>query len=250
MKKFILTILGQETPAKRTEGIHKQEDPDYTFKVIRNMLDFTYHSVRNQTNRKDLVWCFCTGPRFKSHFKDIIREVCEDIEVRFVRGVEFASKTKPWDLCDEYMMFRLDADDYMHPELLDLVEKQSLEHYNGKNIVICGPQKGYKLFPNGKLQICSYPKIALGLGITSSCGARVYNNHGKLKQIYEKIGDVIEVPLETDRRLYLYSRGELSHSYRTSEYNNAVFIENSDEILKEFGALETPFIKRLKNGQE
>ena len=250
MKKFIITRLGLETVAKDGNGVHQEEDLDYAFKVIENMLDFTYPSIRNQTNKKDLVWCFYIGARFQEHHKKLISEVAEDIEVRFIRDIEFSSKTKPWELCSEFTMIRLDADDYMHPELLDMVEKETMKHYNGKNIVICGPQKGYKLFPNGKLAECEYPKIALGLSITSSCGAHAFHDHTKLRECYENKGEVIEVPLETDKRLYIYNRSVLSHSFDPIDYKRAAFLENTDDILSEFGALETPFIKRLKNEQD
>jgi len=249
LKKFIVTRLGLSTKDKKGESIHKDSDPDYTFKVIRNMLDFTYHSIRNQTNKKDIVWCFYTGPRFQSHYKEMIRDVVEDIETYFIRDIEFGNIKKPWELCSEYMMIRLDADDFMHPELLDIIEKQTMKHYNGRNIVICGPQKGYKLFPNGKLTECEYPSIALGLAITSSCGAHAFHDHTKLKECYQSKGDVIECPLETDKSLYLYNRSPLSHSFDLADYKNSSFLENSDTILKEFGALDTQFIKRLQNGQ-
>ena len=250
MKKFIVTRLGCATGAKAGGGVHLENDPDYVFKTIKNMLDFTYYGVKNQTiSKKDLTWVFYTGPRFQDHYRDMIREVCEDITVDFIRGIEFKNKIKPWQHHDEYMMIRLDADDYMHPELLDLVEKQTMKHYNGKNIVICGPQLGYKLYPNGELKECKYPKIALGLAITSSCGAMVFHDHTKLKEIYEKHGPTIETPLETNRRLYLYNRTPLSHSFIIEKnwQNKSGYLPQSAKILKEFGADQTPYIKRLQN---
>lgn len=250
MKKYIITRLGLEFPEKNGNGKHLENQKDYVLETIMEMLDFTYHSILNQT-AKDIVWVFFTGSRFNDVHRDIIEDVV-NIPVVFTKEVNFGVTRKLWD--QESIVLRLDADDFMHPELIEKVESNLMEKYNGNNIVICNPTKGYKLFPDMTLTEFDAPHIALGQGVLSNCGANPMHNHTQLVQRISETfpgRDVVVNNLETDERLYLYRRHKKAHSFifdANYKEKEKLSKEKTEKILAEFNATSTPFY--MKNNEK
>lgn len=247
MKKFIITRLGLDFPNKKGIGVHAESDPDYILNIVQDMLNFTYHSVRNQT-AKDITWVFYTGRRFKHEMKEVIEDTILDIPVEFISEMEYKNQRKPWDAQSPTMVFRLDADDYMHPALIEKIESNLLAKWNGDNIVISNPIKGYKLYPDQSLTEFEAPHIALGLGVLSGCGAIPMHDHTKLPERFKELfptKEVIVNNLDTDERLYLYRRHENAHSFcYDKNYEEITKVHNSLDILEEFGVLNTRYWER------
>jgi hypothetical protein len=245
MKKFIITRLGVDFPNKNQTAIHQINDSGYTLKTVMDMLDFTYPSIKNQT-AKEINWVFYTGQRLTDAMRKLIEDVVE-IPVQFIRDIEYKNAPKQWEK-EESIVLRLDADDYMHPTLIEKVEKNLLAKYNGKNIVICNPVKGYKFYPDMSLTEFQAPSIAIAQGVISNCGAGVLHDHTKLVETFGKQfpdKEIIKNNIETDERLYLYRRHELAHSFICdADYQKRIKIDNSDKILQDFGVKETLFWKK------
>lgn len=245
MKKFIITRLGVDFQNKNQTAIHKIDDSEYTLKTIIDMLDFTYPSIKNQT-AKEITWVFYVGQRLTEEHRKTIEEVVE-VPVIFIRDIEYKNALKQWEK-EESIVLRLDADDYMHPTLIEKIEKNLLAKYNGKNIVIANPVKGFKLYPDFSLTEFQAPSIAIAQGVISNCGAGVLHDHTKLVETFQKQfpnREIIKNNIETDERLYLYRRHELAHSFIIDQnHESRVKLENSMNILKEFGVLETRFWKK------
>ena len=246
MKKFIITRIGLNFPEKdKIDSTHLQNNPDYIAKTIMDMLDFTYPSIKNQT-AKEIVWVFFTGSRFTDNHRKLIEDVVE-VPIVFIKDIEYRQTKKPWEH-EESIVMRLDADDFMHPTLIEKVEKNLLEKYTGDNIVICSPEKGYKLYPDLSLTEFQTTQIALGLGVISNCGAGVLHDHSRLVQTYNSAfpnKEVIINNIVSDEKLYLYRRHEMAHSFACDlNYKDRVKIDNPLEILNDFGVLKTIYWKK------
>lgn len=205
-----------------------------TFNIIESLntlLNFTKYSVENQTN-KNFIWCFLVGELLTDTHIDIIKRSVKDIELVFLRinqsginncesnDINYFIEKYIYDIIrtNEYISFRLDADDYMHPQLLDIVSKNLTEKYSGENMVICNPTLGYMLYPKMKIFImCDIHSIAIGQGIISNKdGSHIitHKKHNDLKNNLKKDFDVdIEEIKIKDRPLYIYTRTDNSYSY-------------------------------------
>ena len=246
MKKYIITRIGLNTSEKNNlQKIHCKEKTGYMLKTVSDMLDFTYPSIKKQT-AKDITWVFFTGERFTDVHRKLVEEVIE-IPVIFIKNIEYKQTPKPWEK-EIAIVMRLDADDFMHPTLIEKVEKNLFEKYTGNNIVICSPEKGYKLYPDLSLTEFQTTQIALGLGVISNCGAGVLHDHSRLIQIYNSAfpgKEVIINNIKSEERLYLYRRHELAHSFaRNVNYKDKQKVDDSKEILKEFGVTDTRFWRK------
>ncbi|NCC71332.1 hypothetical protein EOM09_07165 [bacterium] len=250
MKKYIITRLGLDFPQKNKNNnklIHENNNSHYMDNVINILLNFTYMCVKNQTC-EDKHWIFFTGRRFNDDFKNIIENTIVDIPIQFLKDTEYCDIKKPWENDEDKILFRLDADDYMHPILLEEIEKELLKSYNGNNIVICNPIYGYKLYDDFTLNYCEYEKIALGMGVISNKkDISILHDHTKLKQIYEKKYDnsiqILEKKLMGPERLYVYNRHNISHSFNIDKKEKTFYDE---EILKEFGITKTQYFQNFK----
>jgi hypothetical protein len=245
MKKYIITRLGIDFKNKNQTDIHQIDNSEYVKNTIVDMIDFTYPSIKNQT-AKDIVWVFFYGSRLDSSMIDYIKSVVQ-IPTIFIRDIHYRETHKQWEH-EESIVMRLDADDFMHPTLIEKIENKLLEKYNGNNIVISNPTKGYKFYPDFSLMSFEAPSIALAQGVISNCGAGVLHDHTKLAEIY-KVNfpdkEVIKNNITSDERLYLYRRHELAHSFVCdANHERHIKLYNHIEILKEFGVLETDYWKK------
>lgn len=252
MKKYILTRLGMnfrniDIVNNKSLYIHCYDNENYVKTIIDEMLNFTYYSVKNQT-QNDIIWVFLCGDRMTdSHIKNI-KGVIKDVEIIFVN---FKTYEKTYDKIIEpnSITFRLDADDYMHPTLIEKVSNKLLEKYDGNNIVISNPVHGYKLYPNFNISEFEAPHIALGQGVISKSIINIMHRHTELLNIYKTLypdTQIIDNIIDSNERLYLYRRHKLAHSFiNDKNYNKKTMLNETEryKIFEEFGVYETPYFK-------
>lgn len=230
IKTFLLTRIGIQsfTRKGRTYDVNQAVDI---------FINYTIPSVLKQTN-KNFEWIIITGNYIKPSHKEAITKAIQGISFRFMDtedsegkvcvGVDSIEK----QLCDianskQYISLRVDADDYMHPELIDRVVRKLIQLHNGKNIAAAGPARGYLHCQNDSYYTFMSPKIAIGLGLLTNIGICCLYAHRSFKRIFKKKYPSIPFveSYVTDKPLYIYNRTNNSR-------DSFLHFERSKRMLK------------------
>lgn len=242
-------------------GFKFKEDFDVN-KSINVLLSYTKFSVENQTN-KDFTWVFLIGDLFTEEHKKRILNNISGVDIMFIKlkegGINMCSEIDKYTVekeisrifnLNEYISFRLDSDDYMHPELLDTVAKNLVSKYNGDNIVICNSALGYQYYPEHSPFSGYYslevPNIAIGMGIISKYDNThdiIHKKHNALKsqmkETYPNV-DIVKITL-SDIPMYIYNRTDQSYSYEAWEKQKKTYIKQSKLSQDDVNLMENEF---------
>jgi len=237
LKKFLITKIGWSRKHKGVR-VHKIDDPKYMDKVIDLLLGYTYKSVKNQTV-KDFTWLFACGERTQSKHINRIKETVTDIPITFInKPINLLKAIQDHIKDKEFINFQVAADDYMHPKLLEFVGDKLMSLYDGNNIVVTGVSNGVIKKVNGSYIRFERPKIAIGHGVISNCGASILHDHTRLTQLLKRFHPrvpVIEEYFRADFIGWIYNRCELSLTLRyfNPPYGKLVSKEKVRKVFKQ-----------------
>jgi AhpD family alkylhydroperoxidase len=145
----------------------------------------------------------------------------------FANFLQLISPTK------DFITYRLDSDDYMHPELLESVKNKLIEEYSNYDIVIAGPKDGYIAYGDDYYKYTN-DKIAIGMGMISNCDHCLYSHPKIAKILGEKYTNkkIIHTNIKSSPRTFIYNRTSASHSFYVKGQKGKAEVLKKQEVDK------------------